>query len=60
MLTSTGLPVAAAGLAPTEANAQFLHELAGKERRDCVWTGIQGPDANERLPLFSERERCGH
>jgi DNA helicase-2/ATP-dependent DNA helicase PcrA len=39
------------------APSQFLRELAGKERRECVWTGTEDKGANDRLPLFSERER---
>jgi DNA helicase II / ATP-dependent DNA helicase PcrA len=35
----------------------FLHELAGRERRFCVWTGPRADGADERLPLLSDRER---
>jgi DNA helicase-2/ATP-dependent DNA helicase PcrA len=37
--------------------SQFLHELAGKERRYCNWTGPTSNGADERLPLLSEHER---
>ena len=37
--------------------SQFLYELAGKERRRCIWTGPQANGADERLPLLSDRER---
>jgi DNA helicase-2/ATP-dependent DNA helicase PcrA len=39
------------------APSQFLRELAGKEQRECVWTGTDRADANDQLPLFSDRER---
>jgi DNA helicase II / ATP-dependent DNA helicase PcrA len=35
----------------------FLHELAGRERRFCVWTEPRAQGADERLPLLSDRER---
>ena len=37
--------------------SQFLRELAGNERRECVWTGTEDKGANDRLPLFSNHER---
>ena len=38
--------------------SQFLSELAGKERRHCIWTAPSN-GADERLPLLSEKERSG-
>jgi DNA helicase-2/ATP-dependent DNA helicase PcrA len=37
--------------------SQFLHELAGKERRLCVWTGPRSEGTDDHLPLLSDRER---
>jgi len=37
--------------------SHFLHELAGKERRLCVWTGPRSEGTDDRLPLLSDRER---
>jgi ATP-dependent exoDNAse (exonuclease V) beta subunit len=37
--------------------SQFLHELAGKQRRLCVWTGPRSDGTDDRLPLLSVRER---
>jgi ATP-dependent DNA helicase UvrD/PcrA len=37
--------------------SQFLHELAGKQRRLCVWTGPRAEGTDGRLPLLSNRER---
>jgi DNA helicase-2/ATP-dependent DNA helicase PcrA len=37
--------------------SQFLYELAGKDRRHCIWTNPQANGADERLPLLSDRER---
>ncbi len=37
--------------------SRFLHELAGREQRLCIWTGPRSDGADERLPLLSERER---
>ena len=37
--------------------SQFLSELAGKERRHCIWTAPSS-GADERLPLLSENERA--
>jgi DNA helicase-2/ATP-dependent DNA helicase PcrA len=37
--------------------SQFLYELAGNERRLCVWTDPRAANADERLPLLSDRER---
>lgn len=41
----------------TSRPSQFLYELAGKERRHCIWTDPQANGADERLPLLSDRER---
>jgi ATP-dependent DNA helicase UvrD/PcrA len=35
----------------------FLHELAGRQPRLCVWTGPRADGSDERLPLLSKRER---
>jgi DNA helicase-2/ATP-dependent DNA helicase PcrA len=37
--------------------SQFLHELAGRHPRLCVWTGPRADGSDERLPLLSGRER---
>lgn len=37
--------------------SQFLYELVGNERSYCVWTDPHINGADERLPLFSDRER---
>jgi DNA helicase-2/ATP-dependent DNA helicase PcrA len=37
--------------------SRFLHELGGKEKSLCVWTGPRSEGADERLPLLSNRER---
>jgi ATP-dependent exoDNAse (exonuclease V) beta subunit len=37
--------------------SRFLRELAGPERRYCIWTGPRADGADERLPLLSSRER---
>jgi DNA helicase-2/ATP-dependent DNA helicase PcrA len=37
--------------------SQFLHELAGKQPRLCVWTGPRAEGTDGRLPLLSNRER---
>jgi DNA helicase II / ATP-dependent DNA helicase PcrA len=37
--------------------SRFLHEIAGRERRHCIWTEPQIGGADERLPLLSARER---
>ncbi len=37
--------------------SRFLKELAGKERRHCVWTDSQSDGFDDRLPLLSDRER---
>jgi DNA helicase-2/ATP-dependent DNA helicase PcrA len=37
--------------------SHFLNELAGKERRLCVWTGPRSEGTDDRLPLLSDRER---
>lgn len=37
--------------------SRFLHEIAGRERRHCIWTDAQLGGADERLPLLSARER---
>ena len=43
------------GQKPTPS--QFLRELAGKERRYCIWTDMRSDGSDERLPLLSDRER---
>ena len=40
--------------------SRFLHELAGRERHFCAWTGPRAEGADERLPLLSDRERRRH
>ncbi len=52
-----GLSYANARFGQNSRPSQFLHELAGRGRRDCVWTGPQSDGADERLPLLSDRER---
>jgi DNA helicase-2/ATP-dependent DNA helicase PcrA len=41
----------------TPRPSQFLYELVGKERRHWAWTDPQENNADERLPLLSDRER---
>jgi DNA helicase II / ATP-dependent DNA helicase PcrA len=43
------------GQKPTPS--QFLRELAGRERRYCIWTDMRSDGSDERLPLLSDRER---
>jgi DNA helicase-2/ATP-dependent DNA helicase PcrA len=52
-----GLTFANMRFGQTSRPSQFLYELAGKERRHCVWTDAQANDADKRLPLLSDRER---
>jgi DNA helicase-2/ATP-dependent DNA helicase PcrA len=35
----------------------YLFEIAGRERRHCVWTGPKQQDADARLPLLAPGER---
>src|SRR5262249_55955615 len=35
----------------------FLYEIAGRQRRHCVWTSPRSDGSDERLPLLSNRER---
>jgi DNA helicase-2/ATP-dependent DNA helicase PcrA len=37
--------------------SQFLYELAGAEKHRWVWTDPQESNADDRLPLLSDRER---
>jgi DNA helicase II / ATP-dependent DNA helicase PcrA len=52
-----GLTFANIRFGQTSRPSQFLYELAGKERRHCVWTNPQADGADERLPLLSDREQ---
>jgi DNA helicase-2/ATP-dependent DNA helicase PcrA len=52
-----GLTYADARFGQSSAPSQFLDELAGAERRHCIWTGPHDNGADDRLPLLSERER---
>ena len=54
-----GLSYAMSRFGQSSSPSQFLHELAGKERRRCVWTGPRADGADDRLPLLSARERQG-
>jgi DNA helicase-2/ATP-dependent DNA helicase PcrA len=54
-----GLTFANTRFGQTSRPSQFLYELAGKERRLCIWTDPQANGADERLPLLSDRERRG-
>jgi DNA helicase II / ATP-dependent DNA helicase PcrA len=52
-----GLTFADRRFGQTSSPSQFLYELAGKERRHCVWTDPQANGADDRVPLLSDRER---
>jgi DNA helicase-2/ATP-dependent DNA helicase PcrA len=52
-----GLTYADSRSGQSSGPSQFLHELAGPERRHCIWTGPQAEGADDRLPLLSARER---
>jgi DNA helicase-2/ATP-dependent DNA helicase PcrA len=52
-----GLTYANVRFGQNSTPSRFLDELAGKERRHCVWTGSRSDAADERLPLLSDRER---
>jgi DNA helicase-2/ATP-dependent DNA helicase PcrA len=52
-----GLTYADVRFGQNSTPSRFLDELAGKERRHCVWTGSRSDAADERLPLLSDRER---
>jgi DNA helicase II / ATP-dependent DNA helicase PcrA len=55
-----GLTYANVRFGQASSPSPFLHELAGRERRFCVWTGPRAGGADERLPLLSDRERRRH
>jgi DNA helicase-2/ATP-dependent DNA helicase PcrA len=52
-----GLSYAESRFGQSSAPSRFLHELAGPERRHCIWTGPRADGADDRLPLPSARER---
>jgi DNA helicase-2/ATP-dependent DNA helicase PcrA len=52
-----GLTYADARFGQSSGDSQFLHELAGPERRHLIWTEPQAQGADDRLPLLSARER---
>jgi DNA helicase-2/ATP-dependent DNA helicase PcrA len=52
-----GLTYANVRFGQSSSPSPFLHELAGRERRFCIWTGPQAQGADERMPLLSDRER---
>jgi DNA helicase-2/ATP-dependent DNA helicase PcrA len=52
-----GLTYANVRFGQASAPSPFLHELAGRGRRFCVWTSPRADGAEERLPLLSDRER---
>jgi ATP-dependent exoDNAse (exonuclease V) beta subunit len=52
-----GLTYANVRFGQTSLPSRFLKELAGKERRHCVWTDSQSDGFDDRLPLLSDRER---
>jgi DNA helicase-2/ATP-dependent DNA helicase PcrA len=52
-----GLTYADARFGQSSGPSQFLHELAGREQRHCIWTGPRADGADDRLPLLSARER---
>ena len=35
----------------------FLYEIAGRERRSCIWTGPKLEGADDRLPLLTPNEK---
>jgi DNA helicase-2/ATP-dependent DNA helicase PcrA len=37
--------------------SQFLSEIAGKDRRSCIWTRPMAEGADDRLPLVNSDER---
>jgi DNA helicase-2/ATP-dependent DNA helicase PcrA len=52
-----GLSYANARFVDASRPSRFLYELTGREQRLCVWTGPRADNADDRLPLLSERER---
>lgn len=52
-----GLTYANSRFGQSSNPSRFLRELAGPERRYCIWTGPRADGADERLPLLSSRER---
>jgi ATP-dependent DNA helicase UvrD/PcrA len=52
-----GLTYANVRFGQSSSPSPFLDEVAGRERRFCVWTGPQAQGADERMPLLSDRER---
>src|SRR5262249_15524439 len=52
-----GLTYANERYAQDASPSPFLHELAGRQPRLCVWTGPGTDGSDERLPLLSRRER---
>jgi DNA helicase II / ATP-dependent DNA helicase PcrA len=52
-----GLTFADKRFGQTSLPSQFLYELAGTERRHCVWTDARANSADGRLPLLSDHER---
>jgi DNA helicase II / ATP-dependent DNA helicase PcrA len=52
-----GLTYANVRFGQSSLPSRFLKELAGKERRHCVWTDSQSDGFDDRLPLLSDRER---
>jgi DNA helicase-2/ATP-dependent DNA helicase PcrA len=55
-----GLTYANVRFGQASSPSPFLQELAGRQRRFCVWTGPRADGADERLPLLSDRERRRH
>jgi DNA helicase-2/ATP-dependent DNA helicase PcrA len=51
-----GLTYAGSRFGQSAAPSQFLYELAGKDRRLCVWT-LPAKKKEERVPLLSDDER---
>jgi DNA helicase-2/ATP-dependent DNA helicase PcrA len=37
--------------------SRFLSEIAGRDRRSCIWTGPNAGGADDRLPLLNSDER---
>jgi DNA helicase-2/ATP-dependent DNA helicase PcrA len=52
-----GLTYAGLRFGQASAPSRFLSELAGKERRHCIWTDPRSDATDDRLPLLSARER---
>jgi DNA helicase-2/ATP-dependent DNA helicase PcrA len=52
-----GLTYADSRFGQSSRPSQFLHELAGQDRRHCIWTGPRADGADDRLALLSTRER---